>query len=175
MIGSGHKDPNKLIEHLRAITDPLFGQLEDAGDAWLQAWATLGATRNRQRFAYGDTVVDLLTQEGWNEASSSVPPAFGDPKQRAAEFKLQTEAAETRQVARLVTAEPITLNEAQKIRKTKPADRSPEQQASLDRFDFSARWALPSPAQQIQQVLDAGVDPEHAETELSIASGRSSS
>ena len=165
-VGSGHKDPNQLIEHLRAITDPLFGQLQDAGDPWLQAWATMGATRNRQRFSYGATVVDLLKREGWTEASSSVPPAFGDPKQRAAEFKIQTEAAETRQVARLVTAEPITFHEAHDIREIKPADRSPEQQASLDRFDFSARWALPSPTQQIQQILDAGVEPEHVETEL---------
>ena len=165
-VGSGHKQPNQLIEHLRAITDPLFGQLQDAGDAWLQGWATLGATRNRQRFAYGATVVDLLQREGWSEASSSVPPAFGDRKQRAAEFTIQTEAAETRRVARLVTAEPITFHEAHDIRETKPADRSPEQQASLDRFDFSARWALPSPTQQIQQILDAGVEPEHIETEL---------
>lgn len=165
-VGSGHKHPNQLIEHLRSITDPLFGQLQDAGDPWLQAWATMGATRNRQRFAYGTTVVDLLQREGWTEASSSVPPAFGDPKQRAAEFKIQTEAAATRQVARLVTAEPITFREAHDIREIKPQDRSPEQQASLERFDFSARWALPSPTQQIQQILDAGIEPEHIETEL---------
>ena len=165
-VGSGHKQPNQLIADLRAVTDPLFGQLQDAGDPWLQAWATMAATRNRQRFNYGATVVDLLQREGWTEASSSVPPAFGDPKQRAAEFKLQTEAAETRQVARLVTAEPITFYEANEIREIKPADRSPEQKASLDRFDFTARWALPSPKQQIQQILDAGVKPEQVEDEL---------
>lgn len=165
-IGSGQKKPNKLIEHLRAVTDPLFGQLQDAGEPWLQAWATLGATRNRQRFTYGATVVDLLKSEGWTEASNSVPPEFGDRKQRTAEFKIQTEAAETRQIARLVTAEPITSREARDIRATKPADRSPEEQASLDRFDFNARWGMPSPDQQIQQILDADVGPEHVEIEL---------
>jgi hypothetical protein len=45
-----------LVAILRASTDPLLGVLETAGDAWLEAWAQLGAHRNRQRFAYRATI-----------------------------------------------------------------------------------------------------------------------
>jgi hypothetical protein len=41
-VGSGSTDPAQLIADLRAVADPLLGQLQDAGDAWLGAWALLG-------------------------------------------------------------------------------------------------------------------------------------
>lgn len=64
-VGSGATDPAELLHHLQAIGDPLFGVLESAGDPWLQAWAELGAHRNRQRFAYRATIGALLAREGW--------------------------------------------------------------------------------------------------------------
>ena len=156
-VGSGHQQANELIKALRHVTDPLFGQLNDAGSEWLDAWALFGATRNRQRHNYGSTVIQLLKNEGWTEATQSLPPAFGDKKQRAAEFTMHVSAAEQAQVARLVTAEPITPLEARDIEKTPKPQRSKEEQASLDQYKFCKRWALPSMAEQAQQLIERGV------------------
>lgn len=154
-VGSGSIKPNDLISELRSVTDPLLGQLKDAGDAWLQAWATLAATRNRQRHAYGSTVIQLLQREGWTEASSSLPPEFGDKTQRATEFTLQVQAAAAAQVARLVAAEPITAHEACDIEKTAPHQRTSEERDSLERFKLTERWALPPDADITEQQVKA--------------------
>jgi len=163
-VGSGNKNPAELIKDLKAVTDPLFGQLSDAGNEWLDAWAEAGARRNRQRYCYGSTIVELLKREGWREAATSMPPD-GAQRQRTSEFKEQTETIKRTQVARLVAAETISELEAREISKIAKPQRTEEQKASLERFELEERWCI-NLEQQKTSALEGGVAEDMIDIEL---------
>ena len=141
-VGSGATDPAQLIADLRAVTDPLYGQLAgaDAEGAWLAAWAELGAQRNRQRYAYRATIAGLLEREGWElQAPGPAPcPVAG----AVAAADLQAAAAAYRDAAdqAVIEARPITTAEAAELAKRRRLE--PLDQAALDRFQLATRWGL---------------------------------
>lgn len=141
-VGSGATKPAQLIAHLRATTDPLLGVLEAAGadGAWLQAWAELGAHRNRQRFAYRATLAGLLQAEGWELQAQGLEP---DQEHAAELHKALGKIAADAQAAEdraLIEAEPITAAEAAELARRRQLE--PSERASLARFRLAERWGL---------------------------------
>jgi hypothetical protein len=141
-VGSGATNPGQLIAHLRAVSDPLLGMLEAAGadGAWLQAWAELGAHRNRQRFAYRATLAGLLQAEGWELQAHGPEPDQEHAAQlhkELGEIATDAQAAEDRA---LIEAEPITADEAAKLARRRQLE--PSERASLARFRLAERWGL---------------------------------
>ncbi|MCP9910245.1 DUF3854 domain-containing protein [Cyanobium sp. BA20m-p-22] len=141
-VGSGATDPAQLIADLRAVADPLYGQLAaaDAEGAWLAAWAELGAQRNRQRFSYRATISGLLEREGWElQAPGPEPcPAAG----AVAAADLQAAAAAYRDAAdqAVIGARPLTELEAAELAKRRRLE--PLDQAALKRHRLAERWGL---------------------------------
>ena len=156
-VGSGATDPAQLIADLRAVSDPLLGQLEggDNCGAWLAAWAELGATRNRQRFAYRATIAGLLEREGWElQAPGPLPcPVAG----AVAAADLQAAANAYRDAAdqAVIEARPITTAEAAELAKHRQLE--PLDQAALDRFQLATRWGLATEAPTLE-LLEADRD-----------------
>ena len=143
-VGSGATDPAQLIADLRAVADPLLGQLEagDAEGAWLQAWAALGAVRNAQRFAYRATIAGLLEREGWELQAPEPEPADAEAIAKAIAEALGeiTEIAQWAEDAAVIEAAPLTDQEAAALarrRKLEPAER-----AALQRHRLAERWGL---------------------------------
>jgi hypothetical protein len=141
-VGSGATDPAQLIANLRAVSDPLLGVLESAGSdgAWLQAWADLGAFRNRQRFAYRATLAGLLQAEGWELQAQGPDP---DDEHAAELYKDLSKIAAGAQAAEdqaLIDAEPITAAEAAELARRRQLE--PSERASLGRFRLTERWGL---------------------------------
>lgn len=156
-VGSGSADPAELIRHLRAVADPLLGVLEggDAEGAWLQAWAELGAHRNRQRFAYAATIRGLLQAEGWQLQAPGPEPCPAAGAQAAADLRTIAEAAQAAEDQALIDAPPLTDQEAAELarrRKLEPAER-----AALDRHRLAAAWGLEGAAPS-QALIDADRD-----------------
>lgn len=157
-VGSGATDTADLISHLRAVADPLLGVLEggDAEGAWLQAWAELGAVRNRQRFAYRATIAGLLEREGWELQAPGPAPCPAAGAQATAELGLIAEAAQAAEDQALIDAPPLTDQEAAELgrrrRKLEPAER-----AALDRHRLAAAWGLEG-APPSQALIDADRD-----------------
>lgn len=155
-VGSGSTDPAELIRHLRAVSDPLLGQLEggDAEGAWLQAWAELGAHRNRQRFAYRATIAGLLDAEGWQLQAPGPAPCPAAGAQAAADLEAIAAAAQAAEDQALIDAPPLTDQEAAELarnrRKLEPSER-----AALDRHRLAAAWGLQG-APPSQALIDAG-------------------
>ncbi|MFM9110240.1 MAG: hypothetical protein ACKOPN_06545, partial [Prochlorococcaceae cyanobacterium] len=158
-VGSGATDPTQLLADLRAVADPLYGQLQagDADGAWLSAWAELGAQRNRQRFAYRATIAGLLEREGWElQAPGPEPcPAAG----AAAGAELQALALAYREAAEdraLIDAPALTDQEAAElVRRRRTLD--PTERAALDRHRLAQRWGLGAAAPS-RQLLEADRD-----------------
>jgi len=141
-VGSGTTEPAELIAHLRAVSDPLLGVLESAGadGAWLQAWAELGAHRNRQRFAYRATLAGLLQAEGWQlQAQGPEPDAEHASKLHEA-LGLIASAAQAAEDQALMEAEPITVQEAAELARRRQLE--PSERASLARFRLAERWGM---------------------------------
>ena len=141
-VGSGATDPAQLIAHLRAAADPWLGMLEAAGadGAWLQAWAELGAQRNRQQFAYRATLAGLLQAEGWQLQAQGPEPdeAHADGLHKElGEIAADAQAAEDRA---LLEADPITAAEAAELARRRQLE--PSERASLARFRLAERWGL---------------------------------
>jgi hypothetical protein len=141
-VGSGATNPAQLIAELRAVSDPLLGVLEagDAEGAWLQAWAELGATRNRQRYAYAATIRGLLQAEGWELQAPGPAPCPVAGAQATAELQAIAAAALEAEDQALIAADPLTDQEAATLarrRKLEPAER-----AALQRHRLTQRWAL---------------------------------
>jgi hypothetical protein len=143
-VGSGATDPAQLIADLRAVADPLLGQLEagDAEGAWLQAWAALGAHRNRQRYAYAATIRGLLQAEGWELQAPEPEPADAEAiaKDIAEALGEITELAQWAEDSAVIEAAPLTDQEAAALarrRKLEPAER-----AALQRHRLAERWGL---------------------------------
>jgi hypothetical protein len=157
-VGSGSTDPAELIRHLRAVSDPLLGQLEggDAEGAWLEAWAELGAHRNRQHFAYRATIAGLLQTEGWQLQAPGPEPCPAAGAQAAADLRAIAEAAQAAEDQALIDAPALTDQEAAELarrrRKLEPAER-----AALDRHRLAAAWGLGQAAPS-QALIDADRD-----------------
>ena len=141
-VGSGATDPDRLIRDLQAVADPLFGELEAAGaeGAWLQAWAELGAHRNRQRYAYQATICGLLEREGWQlqAPDSAACPAAG--ARVAADLRQIAEAARAAADQAVIQAAPITDREAAELARRRRLQ--PSEQACLERHRLARRWGL---------------------------------
>lgn len=151
-VGSGATDPAQLIRDLRAVADPLFGQLQDAGEPWLEAWAQLAAIRNRQRYAYRVTIAGLLEREGWQLQAPGPAPCPAAGAQASLDLGEIAEAAQAAEDASVIEAEPITEVEAYALgrrRKLTPQDR-----AALDRHRLVKRWGL-GPAAPSLTLLEA--------------------
>ena len=141
-VGSGATDPQQLIADLRAVADPLLGQLEggDAEGIWLDAWAELGAHRNRQRFAYRATIAGLLEREGWERQAPGPEPCAAAGAQATADLEAIALAALAAEDQAVIDAPVLTNQQATELgkrRKLEPADR-----AALDRLRLSKRWGL---------------------------------
>lgn len=141
-VGSGATDPQQLIADLRAVADPLLGQLEggDAEGIWLDAWAELGAYRNRQRFAYRATIAGLLEREGWERQAPGPEPCAAAGAQATADLEAIALAALAAEDQAVIDAPVLTDQQAAELgkrRKLEPADR-----AALDRLRLSKRWGL---------------------------------
>jgi hypothetical protein len=158
-VASGATDPADLIRHLRAVTDPLLGQLEggDAEGAWLEAWAELGAHRNRQRFAYAATIRGLLQAEGWQLQAPGPEPCPAAGAQAAAELQAIAEAAQAAEDQAVIDAPTLSDQEAAELarrrRKLEPAER-----AALDRHRLAAAWGLLGAAAPSLELLEADRD-----------------
>ena len=156
-VGSGDTRPAELIRWLKASTDPLLGELEDAAadGAWLQAWAELGAHRNRQRYAYGTTIAGLLEREGWQLQSEGPAPCPDAGAQAGEDLRDIAEAAQLAADQAVIDApllEPTAAAALQRRRKLEPDER-----AALDRFRLAERWGLADAAPSLQ-LLEANRD-----------------
>jgi hypothetical protein len=154
-VGSGATDPAELISHLRALADPLLGQLEGAGDAWLQAWAQLGAVRNRQRFAYRATIAGLLELEGWELQAPGPEPCPAAGAQAAAELATIAEEAQAAEDQAVIDAAPLSDQEAAELERRRKLE--PSERAALQRHRLAQRWGLEG-APPTQAVIDADRD-----------------
>jgi hypothetical protein len=156
-VGSGSTDPAELIRHLRAATDPLLGVLEggDAEGAWLEAWAELGAHRNRQRFAYRATIAGLLVAEGWELQAPGPDPCPAAAAQATAELGAIATAAQAAEDQALIDAPALTDQEAAALARRR---RLPEAESlALDRHRLAAAWGLEG-APLSQALIDADRD-----------------
>lgn len=156
-VGSGDTRPAELIRQLRASADPLLGQLEDAAadGAWLQAWAELGAHRNRQRYAYAATIAGLLEREGWELQAPGPAPCPDAGAQAGEDLREIAEAAQLAADQAVIAApllEPTAAAALQCRRKLEPSER-----AALDRFRLAERWGL-GDAPPSLQLLEAERD-----------------
>jgi hypothetical protein len=156
-VGSGATDPTELIAHLRAVSDPLLGVLEAAGadGAWLQAWAELGAHRNRQRYAYRATMAGLLQAEGWELQAPGPAPCPEAAKLIADRLKAIAAAALAAEDLALIEAEPITAAEAAELARRRHLE--PSERAALQRYRLADRWALGAAAPSLE-MLEADRD-----------------
>jgi len=155
-VGSGATDPAQLIADLRAVADPLLGQLQDAGDAWLAAWAELGATRNRQRYAYRATIAGLLDREGWELQAPGPLPCPLAGALAGADLKAAAVAAREALDQALIAAPLLQATEATELqRRRRRLDA--DEQAALDRFRLTSRWGLGDAAPTLE-LLEADRD-----------------
>jgi hypothetical protein len=140
-VGSGATDPADLIADLRAVSDPLLGQLQTAGDAWLEAWGELGALRNRQRHAYRATIAGLLEREAW--ALQPTGPEYDEALAKALTKRLGILADANKDAAdlALLSAEPLDPDAARELERARRR-LDPEEAAALGRHRLLSRWGL---------------------------------
>jgi hypothetical protein len=141
-VGSGATNRRQLIADLKAVSDPLFGELDGAGanGVWLEAWAELGAHRNRQRFAYRATIAGLLEREGWERQAPGPEPCAAAGAQATADLEAIALADLAAEDQAVIDAPVLTNQQAAELgkrRRLEPADR-----AALDRHRLSERWGL---------------------------------
>jgi hypothetical protein len=148
-VGSGDTDPARVIAAMRAVSNPLLGELEQGGaeGAWLEAYGELAAHRNRQRHAYRATIAGLLEREGWVIQPEGPEPCPMFSARVADELGAIAEAAQAAEDAAIIAApllDPAAADALGRRRKLEP-----DEQAALDRFRLAQRWALgaaaPSP------------------------------
>ncbi len=150
-VGSGATAPAQLVAELRATADPLLGALEAPADggACLEAWSELGAQRNRQRHAYAATIAGLLEREGWELQAPEPerPDAEALARKIAESLGEITDMALWAEDSAVIEAPAITPEEADALARQR--QRTPQEQAALDRFRLALRWGLgaaaPSP------------------------------
>jgi len=154
-VASRSTEPAELIRHLQAVTDPLFGQLQAAGDAWLQAWAELGAHRNRQRHAYRATIAGLLQAEGWQLQAPGPEPCPAAGAKAAADLAAIAKAALAAEDAAVIAAPQLEPEAAAALKRRRR--RTPEERAALQRHQLIERWALGTATPSLQ-LLEADRD-----------------
>ena len=156
-VGSGATNPARLIADLQAVADPLYGQLaaSDAEGAWLQAWGELGATRNRQRFAYRATIAGLLQAEGWELQTQGPESCPIEGAKVRADLKAAALAAREAADRARREVELLTPHAAAKLMQRRRPE--PGEQIALDRFRLDQRWALHGRPLS-QAVIDADRD-----------------
>jgi hypothetical protein len=156
-VGSGATDAAQLIADLKAVSDPLLGQLEagDADGAWLQAWAELGATRNRQGHAYRATIAGLLEAEGWALQTPGAEPCPVEGAKVAAELKAAVGAARAAADQAVIEAQLLTPEEATDLVRRRQLE--PEERHALQRYRLAQRWALGAAAPSLE-LLEADRD-----------------
>jgi hypothetical protein len=157
-VGSGATDPAQLLADLRAVSGRLLGELEAGDDmgAWVQAWAELGAHRNRQRFAYRATIAGLLEREGWQlqaPGPEHCPAAAAAITAELAAIAVEAQDAED---AALIAAPPLTTAEATELQRRRRT-LGPSDRAALDRFELAQRWGLGAAAPSLA-LLEADRD-----------------
>jgi hypothetical protein len=163
-VGSGATDRQQLIADLKAVSDPLFGELDAAGanGVWLEAWAALGTIRNRQRFAYRATIAGLLEREGWALQDSPTSPGDETPDTFLGGMDEVVAAALLKPIAeeqlraqdRAVLSATAISPEAAAVLAAKQR-LSPADQLALQRFQFAKRWALPADDDLPLELLEA--------------------
>jgi hypothetical protein len=156
-VGSGDTDPARVIAALRAVSNPLLGELEEAGPegALLEAYAELAAHRNRQRYAYGATIAGLLEREGWALQPEGPAPCPVMGARVADELGTIADAAQAAEDAEIIAApllDPAAAEALGRRRKLEPAEK-----AALDRFRLAQRWGLGAAAPSLQ-LLEADRD-----------------
>jgi hypothetical protein len=131
--------------------------LEAAGadGAWLQAWAELGAHRNRQRYAYRATMAGLLQAEGWELQAPGPAPCPEAAKLIADRLKAIAAAAQAAADRTLIEGEPITAAEAAELARRRHLE--PSERAALQRYRLADRWALGAAAPSLE-LLEADRD-----------------
>ena len=154
-VGSGSTDPAALIASLRAVANPLLGVLEDAGDAWLQAWAELGARRNRQHYAYRATIAGLLEAEGWQLQAPGPAPCPVAAAIATAELQEIAAAALDAEDAAVIAAPLLDAEAAAALQRRR--QRTPEERIALQRHRLAERWALGTAAPSLE-LLEADRD-----------------
>ena len=156
-VGSGATDPEQLIAHLKAVSDPLLGQLQaaDADGAWLAAWAELGAARNRQSHAYRATISGLLEAEGWELQTPGAEPCPMEGAKVAAELKAAVEAARAAADQAVIEAQLLSPEEATELARRRQLE--PEERHALQRYRLAQRWALGQAAPTLE-LLEANRD-----------------
>lgn len=158
-VRSGATDPAQLIDDLRAVTDPLLGQLEQgaADGAWLQAWAELGAHRNRQCHAYRASIIGILQAEGWELLSTDPPSpeALAIAERVGEQLGAIAKDAQAAADAAVIDAEPLDPHEAAALARRRQLE--PSERAALDRFRLAERWALGDAAPSLS-LLEADRD-----------------
>jgi len=163
---TGSTDPQELTRHLNRHEEKIVTQLVASGGdlergtlgPWLPLWARLAATRNGQRLAYRETVVELLEREGYAISDASPLDANGIAVADAAAADLENIAIEAQAAAdtAVVTADPLTAADAQEL--SRKRKRSPAEKAQLQRYAIAQRWGLGATAPTVE-VLEA--DREH--------------
>ncbi|MEB3362011.1 MAG: hypothetical protein VKI42_07810, partial [Synechococcaceae cyanobacterium] len=139
------------VAELRAAADPLLGALQapDDGGACLEAWAELGAQRNRQRLAYRATIAGLLQREGW--ALQAPEPERPDAEALALSIAESlgeiTDLALWAEDSAVIEAQTLTPEEEAALARRRTLQ--PEERAALERHRLAQRWGLggaaPSP------------------------------
>ena len=147
-VGSGSTKGAQLVSDMRAVADPLLGVLADAGDAWLDAWGELGATRNRQRFAYRATIAGLLEREGWALQSIGPEPCQIEGALVGAELKAAAVAAREALDQAVIVAPLLQATEATELQRRRHLDA--DKQAGLDRYRLAQRWGLGAAAPTVE-------------------------
>lgn len=163
-VGSGATTPRQLLADLHAATGPLrrlLSDLQAVGHDWaLQAWAELGAHRNRQRFAYRATISGLLEREGW-QLQAPEPENWdtqGHAEVIGMELNKIAQAAGAAEDHSLLSAPSLSTAEALELQKKKglePADR-----IALERHQLLQRWGLAERTPKL--VHDGAVTPAGA-------------
>jgi len=157
-IRSGSTNPDDLIKHLRAVSDPLLAALlEAAADgAFLKAWAALEAQRNRQSFAYSATIAGLLEREGWElqapgpEACPTIAAAITAELRGIRDSQREAKQQATLNAATLTPEEAATLARRRKL--------EPSEAAALTRYRLAQTWGLEPTAPLSLELLEAAAD-----------------
>lgn len=144
-VGCGSICPDRLMLHLQQHHHVVVGQLAAAGmnvtagttGPWLSFWAQLAAQQNRARLTFRDTVVGLLTREGYAAQLAAKKPDAICPKMLQELAKAERDAARDRVIA----AKLLTDQEAQQL-ENRRGRLTPAERAQLQRWRIDRAWGL---------------------------------
>ncbi|MFN9621269.1 MAG: DUF3854 domain-containing protein, partial [Cyanobacteriota bacterium] len=156
-VGNGAKNPKAVLQDL-ASADRLLGALQESGPdrAWCQAWAELGAIRNRQHFAYRATIAGLLEREGWSLQDPGPEPCPMAAATLGGDLKvIRNDRKEAKQHA-ILTAEPLSPVDAARLERRRTLETA--ETAALERYRVAERWGLAPEAPLTLELLSADED-----------------